>query len=373
MAKSIVSIQACTSYDRSSLRPALKACLEPLGGMRHFVHSGMRVLLKPNLLSSAPAEKSITTHPTLIRAVAELVIASGGTAWIGDSCAGTLKNDEQIWQTCGLAAIANELGAIHTPFASSIVKHLHGQDYLIARPILEADLVINLPKLKTHTLTLYTGAVKNLFGTIVGRRKRQLHLRAPGVNDFSRVLVDILELVQPQLNIMDGIVGLEGNGPGFAGTPHAFHCLAASSDPVALDATLAHAMGFRAGEILHLVQAEQRGLGVQKPGRIEIVGRPSVLRFGRRKLPRSHWYFNIPAWLSAPIHRQVKLRPHLDAGRCNGCGTCVEACPVHVITPGMPPRFDLKNCIGCLCCAEVCPQGAITSHRSLLAKLAGVE
>jgi uncharacterized protein (DUF362 family)/NAD-dependent dihydropyrimidine dehydrogenase PreA subunit len=268
--------------------------------------------------------------------------------------------------------MAAEIGAVHTPFSKSIVKHLHGHDYLVAKPVVEADLVINLPKLKTHTLTLYTGAVKNLFGTIPGRRKRQLHLRAPGVGDFSQVLVDVLELVHPQLTIMDGILGQEGSGPGFAGTPHWYHCISASTDAVALDSVMARAMGFRIGEIQHLVLAEQRGLGVHSPAHIEIAGQPDILQFGRLKLPHSHWYFNVPSWLSAPIHKFVRLQPRLDPGRCNGCGTCVDSCPVHVITPGTPVTFDLKGCIGCLCCAEVCPQGAITARRSLLAKLAGI-
>ncbi len=369
----LVSVQPCISYDLPTLRAALKACLAPLGGIRSFIRPGMRVLIKPNLLGAAPPENAIITHPAVVRVVAELVIAAGATALVGDSCAGTLKVDEQIWRNCGFADVANATSAVHAPFSGSVVKRLRGNDYLIARPVAEADLVINLPKLKTHTLTLYTGAVKNLFGVVPGRRKRQLHLRAPGVADFSTILVDILELVRPQLTIMDSVLGQEGSGPGFAGTPHAYHCLAASADPVALDSVLARAMGFRAGEVLHLALAELRGLGAHSPARIRIVGRHAVLRFGKLMLPRSHWYFNVPSWLSAPLHKQARLRPRVDPARCTGCGTCVEACPSHIIAPGTPVAIDLKGCIGCLCCGEVCPESAITTRRSLIARLAGVE
>lgn len=369
--ETVVSVTSCSSYDLDGVRRAVTALLAPLGGMGRFVRPGMRVLLKPNLLSAADPEQAVTTHPTVVRAVAELVRDAGGTVWIGDSPSGHFDY-AHVCRRSGMAEAAAQAGGELIPFDVAAWKRLGDRDCFIARPALEADLLINLPKLKTHALTLYTGAVKNLFGTIPGTRKREAHVRAPGVPDFSRVLVDVLELTRPGLTIMDGVVGLEGNGPGVGGTVHRYGCLAASTDPVALDALLTQAMGYRPGEVLHLAQAGARGLGLADPTGVRVEGAARALDFGPLDLPRSHWYFRVPSWVSAPFQPLVRLRPQLDARACIGCGRCVEACPRQTITAGHPPVFDLEPCIGCMCCAEVCPQGAITPRRNLLARLIGL-
>ena len=368
----IVSVVPCKTYKPDTVRQAVTAVLAPLGGISRFVRPGMQVLLKPNLLAAADLERAITTHPAVVQAVVELVQEAGGTALIGDSPGGPAKNGPLVYHRSGMAEIAECTGARLVPFDSMVWKRLNGNDYLIARPVLEADLVINLPKLKTHILTLYTGAVKNLFGTIPGTRKREVHCRAPGVRDFSQALVDVLELVRPGLTLMDGVLGQEGNGPGMGGTPRRYGCLAASEDPVALDAVIAGALGYRSGDVLHLAQAGDRGLGVSDLDALQIAGERRPLDFGTVSLPKAHWYFRVPAWASAPLHGAIRLRPRLDLSACVGCSACVEVCPREAITPGQPPLFDLDRCIGCFCCAEVCPQGAITPNPNLIARLIGV-
>jgi uncharacterized protein (DUF362 family)/NAD-dependent dihydropyrimidine dehydrogenase PreA subunit len=369
---SVVSVVACKTYELDAVRQAVVGALEPLGGMGRFVRSGMQVLLKPNLLTPADRERAVTTHPSVVQAVVELVQEAGGTALIGDSPGGPGGDGRRVWSGTGMAGVAERDGASLVPFEGVVWKRMNGHDYFIARPVLEADLVINLPKLKTHILTLFTGAVKNLFGAIPGSRKREVHCRAPGVHDFSQALVDVLELVPPALTLMDGVLGQEGNGPGAGGTPRHYGCLAASTDPVAVDAVITGALGYRPGEVLHLAQAEARGLGVSNLDAVQVVGDRRVLDFGTVTLPRSHWYFRVPAWVSAPVHRAIRLRPQLTPSVCTGCGRCAEVCPREVITPGQPPSFDLDGCVGCFCCAEICPQGAITPHRNLIARLIGV-
>ncbi|MBN1139237.1 MAG: DUF362 domain-containing protein [Anaerolineae bacterium] len=369
---SSVSVLSCSGYDLDAVRRAVEAVLQPLGGIGRFLKPGMQVLLKPNLLNDAPLERAVTTHPALVRAVAGLVQEAGGRVWIGDSPGGPIERNAHVFSTSGMAEAAEVLGAELVCFDGVTWKRLNGTDYYIARQVFEADLVIDLPKLKTHGLTLYTGAVKNLFGVIPGRRKRELHFRAPGVTDFSTILVDVLELAPPGLTIMDGVVGLEGNGPGAGGTPHRYGVLAASADPVALDAVLAQAMGYRAGQVVHLAQAAERGLGVADLGAIDVIGERSALDFGRRLLPRTHWYLDVPSWISDPLRRTIKLRPELDPALCIGCGRCAEVCPGDAITPGKPPVFDFTRCVGCLCCAEICPKGALDLHQSWLARLLGV-
>jgi len=372
MSLATVSIVSCWEYELDVVRTALRECLAPLGGMEHFVHAGMKVLLKPNLLTAAEMEQGVTTHPAIVRAVAEAVRAAGGEVWIGDSPALSIKENTRVWRKSGMEDIAAATNARLLLFESVVWKQLNGRDYFIAKPVTEADLVIDLPKLKTHASTLYTGAVKNLFGVVPGKRKTEIHLQSPGMPDFSRRLADIFELVRPGLAIMDGVLGLEGNGPGTSGTPHTYNLLAASTDAVALDTILSRAMGFRAGEVLHLAEVGRRHLGIDSLQDIAVVGDKSLLNFGPLALPTASAFSRIPSWLSAPVSSQIKLRPELDASRCIGCGKCAQTCPATVITAGNPPTFNLSLCIGCMCCVEVCPEGALTPHRSLIAKLAGI-
>jgi len=373
--KPIVSITVCETYDPEAVRGALEAALAPLGGMGRFVRPGMRVLLKPNLIAPLPLDRAVTTHPAVVRAVAEMVQEAGGEVWIGDSPAGPVDHPDSLWRRTGMAEVAAATGARLVPFEGAEWRRLRGQDYFIARPVFAADLVITLPKLKTHTLTLYTGAVKNLFGAIPGTRKREVHFRAPAVPDFSRALADVLELVRPGLAIMDGVIGQEGNGPGASGTPRRYGCLAVSADPVALDAVLSRAMGCRPGEVFHLREAAARGLGINNLEMIEVVGDRRALDFGPVRLPAVQRILRVPlpGWVAAPLRRATRVRPRLTTPEdCAGCGHCAEACPREAITPGRPPRFQLDLCVGCMCCAEVCPQGVIAPDRGPLARLLGL-
>lgn len=369
---SIVSAVGCEAYELETVRQGVRAVLAPLGGIDRFVRPGMRVLLKPNLVRGADEERAVTTHPAVVQATAELAQQAGGTVIIGDSPGGPADRVSSVWRKSRMAEVAENTGATLLRFDDVVWKRLDGQDYFLARAILEADLVINLPKLKTHMLTLYTGGIKNLFGAIPGTRKREVHCRAPGIEDFSRALVDVLELVPTGLTIMDGVLGLEGNGPGVGGDPRSYGCLAASVDPVALDATLTQALGYGPGEVLHVAQADARELGTGNPEGIQVEGDRRALDFGNVVLPKAHWFFRVPSWVGPWVSGLVRVRPRLETSLCVGCGDCVEVCPQDIITPGHPPVFDLDNCINCFCCAEICPQGAITPHRNLLAQLIGL-
>src|SRR5512137_1368110 len=327
MEPSIVAISACRSYSHEELESALFACLSPLGGMEAYVKPGMKVLIKPNLLTAAPLEKAVTTHPLVIRIVAEAVRKAGGIAWVGDSPAAEVNEGVSVWDSNGLGEAISAGEARLIKFKGAYMRRMGGNEYFVSRPVLDADLVINLPKMKTHTLTRYTGAVKNLLGVLPGGRKREIHMRAPGVTEFSRALVDILELVTPCLNIMDGILGMEGNGPGTSGTPHAYNLLAASTDAVALDSVLAGAMGFHPSDVVHLAQAEDRGLGNHQPDRIHLAGDRAILQLGKLDLPKARWFLDMPSWFTAPIQQKIKLQPQIDPAKCTACGTCADACP----------------------------------------------
>jgi len=368
----VVSVTHCEAYELDVIRQAIKACLEPLGGMEHFVHPGMRVLLKPNMLTSAEREQAVTTHPMVVQAVAEMAQAAGGKVWVGDSPGGSVSSNMAVYQKAGLVEACEQNRAALVTFDDAVWKRQDELNYYLARQVTEADLIINLPKIKTHGLTLYTGAVKNLFGAIPGKRKMEVHLRSPMLSDFSRELVNVLGLVRPGLNIMDGVIGQDGRGPGASGTPHAYKCIAASTDAVALDTIITRAMGYRPGEVLHLTQAGARGLGVCDPASIKVEGQPGTLNFGKLNLPTAQWFMNFPSWVNKPIRRMIKQTPQLDAAKCIGCGECVQVCPGEAITVNGTAQFNQERCIECLCCAEVCPQGAITPKLSWLSKMVGV-
>jgi uncharacterized protein (DUF362 family)/NAD-dependent dihydropyrimidine dehydrogenase PreA subunit len=368
-----VSVAGCSAYEPEKLRQALRAALEPLGGMARYVRQGMKVLLKPNLLAPVSPEQAVCTHPALVAAVAELVRAAGGQVTIGDSPGGPVEITGEVWRTTGLADEAARCSLPLVSFQDIAWRRAGGGGYAIARPVVDADLVINLPKLKTHGLVRYTGAIKNMFGVVPGQRKRELHVRAPGVTEFSRVLVDVCELARPGLTIMDAVLGMEGNGPGTSGKPRLFGCLIASADPVALDAVAARAMGYAPGSIAHIVMAAERGLGVARVDQICVAGDRWALEFGAVDLPAARWYLNLPAGLTRPLEGLLRAKPSFSATACRGCGRCSKVCPQDALTPGRPPLLDRKACVGCLCCAEVCPYAAIEPRMGRLARLAGLD
>ncbi len=371
IAVSTVSVAACHAYELDLVRQAVLAALSGLGGLQRLVRPGMRVLLKPNLMALTPPERAITTHPAVVQVMAELVQQAGGEVWIGDSPAGPADNGPRAWRTSRLDQVAQHTGAHLVHFDTNIWKRLRGENYFIARPAAEADLIINMPKLKTHVFALYSGAVKNMFGVIPGELKREAHYRAPTIEKFIHVLVDVLELTQPALTVLDGVTGLEGNGPGAAGSARSFGCIAASTDSVALDTILARAMGYRPGEVAYLAEAERRGLGVASADKIHLAGDTRALDFGKVRLPTPKWYLRVPAFLHGPMRQAAKTRPRLEAGACIGCARCVGICPNQAIAPGKPVRFNLERCVGCMCCIEICPQAALTPQRNLLARLIG--
>ncbi|MBE0598833.1 MAG: DUF362 domain-containing protein, partial [Desulfuromonadales bacterium] len=170
--KERVSLQAVPDYSRSTVEAGLERLLAPLGGIGAFVRPGMRVLVKPNMLAGKPPERAVTTHPEVVRGVIRLAQAAGGVVSVGDSPG--VGSPRQVAARCGILAVIEETGALFSPFADSVVVRPAGKTFHeleVARDLLEADLVINLAKLKTHQMMGMTGGVKNMFGAVVGMRK----------------------------------------------------------------------------------------------------------------------------------------------------------------------------------------------------------
>jgi uncharacterized protein (DUF362 family)/ferredoxin len=370
-----VSVEYVESYDHARLRDAVLSLLEPLGGIGAFVGRGERVLIKPNMLAAKPPAAAVTTHPVLVRVVAELVRETGATALIGDSPG--IGGFQRVAERTGISRAARESGAELAPFDDSIEVCGAGlfRRIELARTYWEADRIINLPKLKTHEMMTMTCAVKNLFGAVVGAEKAAWHLKAGASRQqFARLLLEIYLLKKPVLNIVDAVVAMEGDGPG-NGDPVSLNALIAGVNPVAVDLVAAQLAGIGPDLLPVEREALRMGLSGAKREGLRLVGAP-LERFARQpfRLPKGlDVQFGLPGFIKHGLRRYLTARPHVDQGRCLLCGICRDACPPGVISiKNSALSIDDGRCIRCWCCRELCPHSAMEVRRGALMKLVSV-
>lgn len=368
-----VSLVRCETYETGVLDSAVTRALEPLGGIARFVRPGDRVLLKPNLLSARDPQKRVTTDPAVVRAVARLVVEAGGRPVIGDSPG--LGAFHRVAKRCGMAAVSQELGIELTPLTRPMrVSTPAGSRFRqleIAAEALEADVVINLPKLKTHSMMLLTLGVKNLFGTIVAQRKAEWHLMAGVDRDtFASLLLDIYLTIKPALTVLDGVWGMEGHGPS-NGRPVRLDLVAAAVDAVALDVSVCRLLGVPLQSFPQYRVAKDRQVGETDPARVVLTGDSSrVFSFPPFETPTLDSLGMLPARFDWFTKRFLASKPVHDGLSCLGCGACDDICPAHAIDlKGKKVVFDYDACIRCYCCQEVCPQDAIHFKTGWLVKL----
>jgi uncharacterized protein (DUF362 family)/NAD-dependent dihydropyrimidine dehydrogenase PreA subunit len=376
MSTSRVALLRCSTYDEQEVLAAVRRGVDLLGGIDAFAAAGERILLKPNVLAGDAPERCVSTHPSILKAVGRL-FREKATVCYGDSPG---RGDAlPHLETAGLAAAAQEqgleladfdhgrrLGFPHAPRADS---------FLIAEGVLAADGIVSLSKLKTHMVTRMTGAVKNLYGCIPGQAKRRYHFSHPNAFSFSQMLVALNLLLKPKvrLHIMDGIMGMEGNGPR-NGDPAHVGVLLFSTDPVALDAVMCDLIELDPMRIATSGPGRRRGLGTCRMDEIEVVGDSvPASRPGSFKVKRGPIRDFSPQGMLARIDNIIGQRPVLNERRCVRCGQCVEACPVQpkaLQWPGgnrrEPPVYSYDRCIRCYCCQEICPEGAISVKRTFL-------
>lgn len=352
------------SYDYKTLKPLIFEMIDTIG--EDLIPRQSRVLIKPNFLLPAKPESAILTHPNVLKAVVEYVLDKGARVLISDSPA--MGSFERISKVGGyhqaLEGMDIEFKAFKTSVSADIGKPF-GQ-IEIAREALEADIVINLPKLKTHSLMLLTLGVKNLFGCIVGLRKPQWHLRS-GIDRemFARLLVQIYQAINPSITILDGIWALEGQGPGKSGIPRHLGILAGGKNAFAVDKVICSMLGldpeelptYRAGKSLGLA-----GDAVYVNGEFNIVHNfvlPDIepVTLGPKPLRRF-------------MRKHLLQRPIVDTSFCTMCGECWQYCPAKSITQDTKAiDFDYDSCIRCYCCIEICPHGALRAASTLPGKV----
>lgn len=368
MNRSQVSIVRCADYRQSEVEGALKIAVELLGGIEKFIKPNSRVLIKPNLLSARSPDEGVDTHPEVVRAAARLIKTVTPHVYVGDSPGGwDIKDIDEVYEKSGIKKICLEEDLKAVRFDKAVMT----EGFPLAAIVKEVDVIVSIPKLKSHATTILTGAVKNMFGMVVGLNKAQCHLRAPTPDKLAPILAHVYSLVKPVLSIMDGIVGMEGEGPA-AGSLRNFGIMLASHDGVALDAVFAKLAGVNPHRIFTIRETEKRNCGIADLNRIEISGESlEAAAIKHFRLPKTSILFSLPKPIFHVGAKALKFSAHIRKNKCRRCGLCFKICLKNAIKKVDKGAFvvDTKECISCFCCYEVCPYKAITLRKSLLARI----
>lgn len=368
-----VSIVKCNNYEPENVRNAIKESLDLLGGLGKFVKPGNKVLLKVNAIIGFQPERAATTHPAIVSAMAELVKEQGGIPMVGDS-SGAFGFTGQSLEMCGIAQAAKEADAELINFESTGTYSVKVDGKIlrsinIAKPVIDCDVLISMPKMKTHQLTKYTGAVKNFYGVIPGTGKAKIHQLASSEESFSHAVVDVYSALAPKLAVMDGIVGMEGEGA-TNGTPISSNVVISSADCVSLDAVASEVMGFFHEDILTTRFAHERNIGIGEIKDIRILGQQiDDVKMDFKK--SRYMAYKLPDFVRKSIFRFSENFSHVNISEkeCKKCSICARSCPASAITFSPKPFIDQDKCIKCFCCHELCPNSAVKLKTSLLCSL----
>ena len=370
-----VALARCPSYDPPLVQEALLRTLELAGGIASFARKGDRILLKPNVLLAAPPEKAVCTHPEVLRAAIRAFMDFGCPVIVAEQPGiGNAHNSMKAMEVSGIRGVCEEEGVECRLFRAkgfapvALPGGRQVREVMLPRDFQEVQHVVSVAKIKGHMQATYTGAIKNFYGAVPFRQRKQIHGLAKYV-PFSEGIVDIFQAVRPRFGILDGIWGMEGRGPS-AGRPRHLGLLMASTDLVALDRVAVSAVGWDRLRVHHIQDAAERGLGEADLGRIRVVGE-KLDEVRTRFSPPPTAFRNPPRFLLNTVYNLWSIKPAVVPAECTGCGTCVAACPATAITldPLSKAVIDYSKCIECFCCHELCPSGAVTEKPSAVKRL----
>ncbi len=383
MEKPQVSIVKCKTYQPDELSEKIREALRLIGGIERFIRPGSKVLVKPNLLMAATPDTGITTHPEFTRQVLRILKEINCRIYLGDgpSVFGSqMENIVKVYDQTGLRKMAEEEAVELVTFDKRYMPATPegAQGYFpLAQYVKDCDYILNLPKFKTHEYMIITGAVKNLFGLIPGTFKLECHKNFQQPEHFAKMLLDVCTAVKPALSIVDGITGMEGNGPATSGTKRDIGLVLAGGDPVALDTVIAAVMNARPENIYTIKEALNRNLPGASLNNIDVLGeklKNAVIRGFRLpeiSLPRAILN-NLPPFAANLLKKLLTFQPKIDSDVCRLCNACVNNCPQKTMSnKNGKIVIDYSGCISCFCCREVCPYAAIGIKKSFLARLLG--
>ncbi|MBW1988114.1 MAG: DUF362 domain-containing protein [Deltaproteobacteria bacterium] len=375
-----VALLHCSEYEHELLKDRVRRALS-LIGFDPARFSGKRVGLKPNLLMPFAPDRAVVTHPEFFRAAAAVVKENNGVPVLTE-CPNFLSQQATV-DKVGYGGILAELGVDMADMdETASLPSAGGELYKkidVSKAVLEVDILLNLAKMKTHAFTYLSGPVKHLFGVIPGIRKSRMHMRLPDNERFSTFLLDLYaglcaHFAPPRamIHLVDGVLAMEGNGPGPSGTPKRMNAVLAGENALAVERVIVAITGLDPNKLYTLMKGAARGMGPGSLEDVEVLGDKVEDLYSPDFAPPSRTLYGGVAWpLTSPTLKNWFVeRPVPDPEKCALCYHCKRTCPADAISPakkgGKVPRFDYKACIRCFCCMEICPEAAITIRKGRL-------
>jgi len=368
-----VALVKCKDYTPRLVEEAVRRSISLLGNLADFIRPQSKVLLKPNLLMAREPEFGITTHPEVVRAVARVLKEYGCQVKLGDGPSvwgNQIERIAEVHERTGMKKVCQEEAIELVNFE----RWRWRGKFPLSSWLDECDYLVSIPKLKTHDLTVLTGAIKNLFGLVSGHYKTALHKKYWDNKAFSAALVDIYEEARPALTVVDAITAMEGDGPASAGKLRHLGAIVSGRDAVAVDSILACLMGLKPQDIWSTKEAHARNLGECNLDCISLLGdKLQDLADRPFLLPTTSADKRIPLPLVKIARKFVRFYPQILHENCTRCGACIVACPEKIMRlQANRIVVDYRRCIACFCCQEACAFSAIRVKKTLLARLAGL-